>query len=281
MACMASPLEHAEGALSVRLGAGAPVFVLASTRDAARVSVGLSSAQSRVVRREAITLEGCLTEDDEEGEASVASAPEGDAACLFPDQESLDGSGGLPVPLGAPVRVVEEDGEWARVEVGARGGSLRGWMSANLVASDAPIAADWIGVALRTPLCMFPGRPEPRRPTIVLEEDPEEPPAPAIPAIEIERVFRMAMPGIQACYAARLNEVPDLRVTLEVLLLVDVDGRVSDATLTRGANADAALTRCILERMRRLRFPPPRTGTMNVRRTFQLTPPAESQGSGE
>ncbi len=279
MACLAAPLEHAEGALVIRLERGAPVFVLASSRDAARVSLGLSTAQSRVVWRDAITLEGCV-ESGTEGSASVAAAPEGDAACVFPDQESLDGTAGLPVPSHAPVRVVEEDGEWARVEVSAPGGSVRGWMGASLVARAAPAPADWMGVALRAAACLFPGRVDPRASADygVLPEDAGS--VPAVSPAEIERVFQSGMTHIRVCYEARLNEVPDLSVDMEVLLLVDADGRVSDADITRGERADAALSRCVLERVRRLRFPPPRAGTMNVRRSFQLRPPAP-QGSGE
>lgn len=277
MACLAAPLEHTEGALVIRLERGAPVFVLASSRDGARVSLDLATAHSRVVRRDAIALTGCA-ERDAEGSASVAGTPEGDAACVFPDQESLDATAGLPVPRGAPVRVLEEDGEWARVEVAAPGGSVRGWMSASLVTAAAPSAAEWIAVALGTPACVFPGRVDPRSSAPYREAPPDPGTAPALSPQEIERVFQSAMPHIRVCYAARLNEVPDLSVDMEVLLLVDADGRVSDADITRGERADAALSRCVLERVRRLRFPPPRTGTMNVRRTFQLRPP---QGSGE
>ncbi len=272
MACMAAPLEHAEGAFTMRMREGAPVFVLASSREAARVSVGLSTAQSRVVRRDAISLEGCVDEEPE-GEASVARTEEGDAACLFADQETLDPGAGLPIPAGAPVRVVEEDEDWARVEVGANGGSLRGWMSASLVAREPPSRADWIGAALGSGTCVFPGRVDPRTTTDIGGE-PDDLTAPPIPEIEIERVFRNGASQLWACYDARRSEVPDLTVTMEVLLLVDVDGHVSDASVTRGASADAALTRCVLERVRRFRFPPPRTATMNVRRTFQFHPPA-------
>lgn len=275
MACTARPVEHAEGELVVRLDAGAPVFVLSSSRDAARVSLGLSGAHSRVVPRDALSLEGCVEAVSAGAERGVGPAPEGDSACLFADQETLDPGAGLPIPSGAAVtQVLEEDGEWARVEVAVPGGTARGWMSANLVVASPSGDADWIGVALGSALCVFPGRPEPRRSASFREatEGASEPPS--IPPIEIERVFRNAMPQIQACDEARLGEVPDLAVTMEVLLLVDADGRVSDASITRGAGADAALSRCVLERLRRLRFPAPRTGTMNVRRTFTLRPPA-------
>ncbi len=271
MACLQQPFEMSEAAFSAHLNAGAPVFVLASSREAARVSIGLDSARSRVVPRDAIGLDGCVQAADMATERHVGSAGEGNAACIFADEETLDGSAGLPVPENAPVRVVEEDGEWSRVEVGALGGTVSGWMSSALVAQGAsPSAADWVAVAVGSPICDFPGRVDPRH-TADYQEDPEAP-IPTIPPEQIERVVREGTPQIWACYEARLAEVPDLRVQLEVLMLVDGDGQVQRASITRGARADEGLSECVIARISRWRFPSPRYGGVQVRRTFDLHP---------
>lgn len=273
MACLREPMEFAEGALTMQLGAGAPVFVLASSPDAARVSVSLATELSRVVPRDAITLEGCVREPSMRSASVIGTVADGDAACLFSDQETLDEGAGLAVPSGAPVRVVEEDGEWARVEVGARGGTLRGWMSAALVARGASTSTiDWLRVALNNMVCVFPGRVDPRS-TDAFREDEASNQVPTIPPMEIERVVRNGATQIQACYEARLSDVPDLRVQLEVLMLVDADGQVQRASITRGASADEGLSSCVIERIRRWRFPAPRIGSVEVRRTFDLHPP--------
>lgn len=274
MACLREPVELAEGALTIQLAAGAPVFVLASTREAARVSIGLESERSRVVPRDAIGLDGCTRDASMEADSHVGDAGDGNAACLFADQETLDESAGLPIPSGAPLHVVEEDGDWARVEVGARGGTLRGWMSTALVSSGASEAtADWLAVAVGERICAFPGRVDPRESDDFREGG--EDPVPSIPPAEIERVVRNGTSQIWACYEARLNDVPDLRVQLEVLMLVDGDGQVQRATVTRGASADEALSRCVIERVSRWRFPAPRIGGVQVRRTFDLHPPEQ------
>jgi hypothetical protein len=267
MACLRRAVQHQEGALSMRMQAGAPVFVLASSQEAARVSLGLATEHSRVVPRDAISLEGCGLDVPSQGARRIASTARGDVACLFADQETLDVSAGLPLPAGAPVRVLEEDGEWARVEIAARGGTLRGWMGADLVA-DGEGSPDWDAVALTSGHCVFPGRADPRQSTLDGSEAPPE--LPSIPAAEIERVLRNGAPEIQTCFEARRNERPDLRVVLDVVILVDASGRVSSARVTRGGDVDPPLTSCVTERVRRWRFPAPRFGSVELRRTFDL-----------
>ncbi|MFK7985565.1 MAG: AgmX/PglI C-terminal domain-containing protein [Sandaracinaceae bacterium] len=272
MACATEAIEHSEGSMTVRFEAGAPLFVLAATTEAARVSAALHSEHSVVVRRSALTTSECDPPAPASGSAYVAEVADGNVPCVFPDQETLDESAGLPVPAGAALEVEEEDGDWAHVRVFLRGTTVDGWVAGDLVTETAPGAPDWTGIVVSRDRCMFPGRPEaqPWQPATT-EGGPDIPP-PTIPAIEIERVMRQGEPQIQACYAARLNEFPELTVRLSILLLVDADGRVYNASITEGRTADAALSACALERVRRWRFPPPRSGAVNVRHTFDLRP---------
>lgn len=270
MVCTTGSVELAEGDLALTLEEGAPVFVLASSRDAARISLGLSTEHSRVVPRDRLSLEGCDRVESPRGASSIARATGGDAACVFPDQETLDEGAGLPVPPGAAVQVLEEDDGWSLVEIAAPRARLRGWIASELV-SDAPAsAADWVAAALGSDRCVFPGRGEARASNPWLEREEEGDPLPSIPQAEIDRVVASGMPQIRACYEARLSDVPDLRATLEVRIVVDPDGHVRDAAIVRGASADEALSRCVVERIRRWRFPAPRHGELQLRRTFQL-----------
>jgi TonB family protein len=270
MACAARSIELAEGELRMELEEGAPLFVLASSPEAARVSLGLTTEHSRVVPREAISLEGCEGAEGPGGESSIAVATRGDSACVFPVHETLDEGAGLPVPPGAAARVVEEDGGWSLVEIAAPRARVRGWIASELVSDEPASSADWIAAALGSDRCAFPGRGEARASNPWLEGEEEGDPVPSIPESEIDRVIASGMSQIRACYEARLAEVPDLRATLEVRMVVDPDGQVREAAITRGASVDAALSRCVIERVRRWRFPAPRHGEVQLRRTFEL-----------
>ena len=270
MACTTRAVVVTEGDLAMALEEGAPVFVLASSREAARISLGLSTEHSRVVPRDALSLEGCGGVAAPEGRSSVARPRDGDAACVFPDQETLDESAGLPVPHGAAVQVLEEDEGWSLIAIAGPRARVRGWMASELIAGEPASAADWVAAALGSHRCVFPGRGEARASNPWLEGEEEGDPVPTIPQAAIDRVVASGMPQIRACYEARLADVPDLRATLEARIVVDPDGHVRDAAITRGASTDEALSRCVIERIRRWRFPAPRHGELQLRRTFEL-----------
>ncbi|MEQ8454119.1 MAG: AgmX/PglI C-terminal domain-containing protein [Sandaracinaceae bacterium] len=271
MACLTRAARFSEGDLRVTLDAGAPVFVLASSTAAARVSVALDTEHSVVVPRSALAFDACAWPDAGEAERRVPRAPEGDAVCLFADQESIDGTAGLVVPTGAPLELLEADGDWARARVSWPGGRVEGWVDATLPRGETE-RPDWLAAALARGFCLYPGRPT-GRPWAGAGPEAGDPDVPSLPPAAIERVVRQYQIQIQACYEARLEAVPGLSVDLEVLLRVDADGHVDRAEVTRGASADEALTRCVMERVTRWRFPAPRHGSVQVRREFRLRPP--------
>lgn len=273
MACLTRAARFSEGALSIRLDAGAPVFVLASSSGAARISVALDTEHSVVVPRSALAFDACPWPDASEADGRVPRAPEGDAVCLFADQEALDGTAGLVVPTGAPLEVLEADGEWARARVSWPGGRIEGWIDA-ATPRDQAARADWLSAALARGFCLYPDRPT-GRPWAGDTAPEDGPVVPSIPPEAIERVVRQNQIQIQACYEARLNAIPGLSVDLEVLLRVDADGHVDRAEVTRGAGEDPALTRCVMERVTRWRFPAPRHGSVQIRREFRLRPPED------
>ncbi|MGE0786188.1 MAG: TonB family protein [Sandaracinaceae bacterium] len=274
MACLRSALDIEEAALRLHLDVGAPVLVLASSRGGARISIGLDMEHSRVVHPTSIDTESCDEPAPATQAGRIASVAAGDRACLFADQETLDESVGLAVESGLPARVREEDGEWVNVRVEVPGGYAAGWMSAEAFERGSPsVPESWDLAAIGGGRCLFPGRSNAEAHTDALElhEDPNAPPM--IPPEAIERVLRQGETQIRTCYEARLNEVPDLSLTMEILILVDPDGHVDRAEVTRGRTADDALTRCALDVARRWRFLPPRTGAVTLRRSFELRPP--------
>ena len=158
MACLTRAARFSEGDLRVTLDAGAPVFVLASSTEAARVSVALDTEHSVVVPRSALAFDACAWPDAGEAERRVPRAPEGDAVCLFADQESIDGTAGLVVPTGAPLALLEADGDWARARVSWPGGRVEGWVDATLPRGETE-RPDWLAAALARGFCLYPGRP--------------------------------------------------------------------------------------------------------------------------
>lgn len=278
MACLRAPVDFEEGDLRVHLDEGAPVFVLASGSGGARVSVALDMEHSEVVHATAIDTSECPVPTPEGGEsARVTAVSEGDRACLFPDQETLDETAGLAIPSGVGAALREEDDEWVRVRVSLAGGWAQGWAHVDAVEEGAPRGEiDWDVAAIGGGRCLMPGRSDLEANTDPLELRDDPSATPMIPPENIERVIRQGEPQINACYQARLNEVPDLAVTLEVQILVDPDGRVDDVALLRGGGADDGLTVCVREVIGRWRFYPPRVGAVQIRRTFALRPPSGS-----
>lgn len=271
MACLERAVEVTDGDLRVRLNRGTQVYVLASTARAARVGLGLVRDLSRVVPSDAIGVGSCGAASPEAGASHVGAAPSGDIACLFGDQDPLDETLGLRVPRGAPLRVLDEDGPWARVEIAGHGATLAGWIDATLVAhgaSQGPTEADWIRTARGRERCLFPGRPQLRTPT---QSELAASPEPSLPEREIERVVHDGEPGIRDCHRDRLVDVPDLSLRIDLVIHVDGDGLVQRVDVPRGGEVDAELTRCVIDRVRRWRFPPPRAA-MQVRRSFDLRP---------
>jgi hypothetical protein len=270
MACLTQPLEIREGALTITLASGAPVLVLASSQTAARVAIGLSTEHSVVVRVRRLAFDSCPGVTPASASSRVADVASADAACVYADQETLDGAAGQIVPPGAPAEILETDGEWARVRVSVEGGTVNGWMAASLIESGSG-AGRGFDAALGNGRCVFVGRVvgPPTRPPIQEEDRPQGTLTPE----QIARVIREGQLQLVGCYDTRRTDLADARVTLELILLVDEDGRVYEVRTPRGAEIDAQLTACALARARRWRFPPPGAGVLQVRHAFELGGP--------
>ena len=272
--CLTEPVEIREGDLRLALEPGQPVFVIAASADAVRVGVQPRREQSAVIWREHTSLDGCVTEAADADDAFVGSVGEGDAVCLFADQESLDGWAGVAVPARAATRVIEEEDPWALVEVRAPAGTVRGWMQLDLVErGDAGGAPVWTDAGHQAGRCVFPGRADGDVGQVARELEPEARPVPTIPPHEIERVVRENQQQVYECYEQRRRENPELSLRLEVVIVVDADGRVHDVGLPAGGRIDPDLTRCVVDSIMRWRFPAPRSGSVQVSRAWELRPP--------
>jgi TonB family protein len=74
---------------------------------------------------------------------------------------------------------------------------------------------------------------------------------------QISGTFRAAASDFRACYDARAKAKPGLKGAITVAGTVATDGRFGDVEIIDDELADAALSRCVLRRAKRLRFPAP------------------------
>jgi hypothetical protein len=229
-----------------------------------------------VIDREDLSLEGC-TDTLGAAERRVGAAHGGDTACLFPDQDPADETDGLAVPAGAPLEVIEDDGEWVRVRVMRAGSVIEGWMDATLVADASEDTPDWCACALRPDRCVYPGRSASAvQSRAWIERSDANAPMPS--STIFEDTLRAADPRVRGCWDELAPALrPERTARVEVRIDIDGDGQVSRAAVLRSENAPDALARCIAERVHRVRFPAPRSGVV-LRRTYAFDPePTDDQ----
>ena len=90
----------------------------------------------------------------------------------------------------------------------------------------------------------------------------------------VARVFRLAEPGIKACYDAQVERRPGLRGTISLSLVVATDGRVRHLTVEGDELAVPALTACVTAEVQKLVFPAPEFGgEADVRFPIRFEPP--------
>ncbi len=70
--------------------------------------------------------------------------------------------------------------------------------------------------------------------------------------------------SIRLCYERQLGRRPNLRGKLSVKFVIAKDGSVSSATSRNDTLKDDAVSSCVHERFRRMRFPEPRGGGIVV-----------------
>jgi hypothetical protein len=282
MLCLREPLAIDDGDLRIALEAGAPVYVIAGDATSARVCPVPDVAHGRVVDRSRLSLDGCTDEAGADAPRRVGPPRAGDEACLFADQDPTDESDGLAVAAGAPLAVLEEDGPWARVRVSRPGGTIEGWMDASLLADTGGtrIAPDWCACSLRPDRCVFPERaPSEVQSRAWVERAEEDLPVPSIEPFEA--ALRASDARIRGCWdELPADRRPSATARVEMRIEVDGDGQVGTAAVVRSTNSPESLSRCLLERVRRVRFPAPRTGVV-LRRTYAFDPAPAAEGDLE
>lgn len=77
---------------------------------------------------------------------------------------------------------------------------------------------------------------------------------------EIDRVVRQHLGQIRHCYEKALGTHPGLGGKLSVKFGIAADGTVSTSSVGHSTLANAEVEGCVVDRMRRLRFPPPKGG---------------------
>jgi len=77
---------------------------------------------------------------------------------------------------------------------------------------------------------------------------------------KVREVVRSQGPALQACYEQALAQDVTLSGGCTVRIVVDRDGTVGSASIHHSSLGSLSLQRCVLERVRTWRFPPPGNG---------------------
>ncbi|MBN2358884.1 MAG: zinc-ribbon domain-containing protein [Deltaproteobacteria bacterium] len=88
-------------------------------------------------------------------------------------------------------------------------------------------------------------------------------PTPSAPvdltADDVVRVVAERRPQLESCYTAVLKQYPGLSGGIEATIVINLRGRVGPVSISGGGDGAEQLARCMQQRMRRWRFPPPTT----------------------
>ncbi len=87
----------------------------------------------------------------------------------------------------------------------------------------------------------------------------------------IARVVKMGMGGIKFCYEMGLKRNPKLGGKVVVEFVISRSGRVSTARVAFSSLGDSEVESCIVRRILRFRFPPPKNGSVKVSYPFIFT----------
>ncbi|MEW5850461.1 MAG: AgmX/PglI C-terminal domain-containing protein [Myxococcota bacterium] len=88
----------------------------------------------------------------------------------------------------------------------------------------------------------------------------------------INRVIRARIAGFKACYENALKRNPNLKGKVTIGFLIDEQGGVADASVDEDTLADPEVARCVAHQFRRIRFPPPASGTVQGAFPFVFVP---------
>ncbi|MEQ8726618.1 MAG: TonB family protein [Sandaracinaceae bacterium] len=90
---------------------------------------------------------------------------------------------------------------------------------------------------------------------------------------EVLAVVGRASHSLSACYERMVDPAPRIRGTTIILLTIEADGRVSRARSLRSSLGRPEIDRCLVTKLRRLRFPT-RARAITVRIPFEFAGPA-------
>jgi hypothetical protein len=94
-----------------------------------------------------------------------------------------------------------------------------------------------------------------------------------IPEHKVERVMEQNQDAVLDCYSDALDDYDFLEGSLDMEIVVDLDGSVYEAYLSAGTLGSLAAESCILGKLERIRFPEPGGGRAEVSHSISLLPP--------
>jgi len=86
----------------------------------------------------------------------------------------------------------------------------------------------------------------------------------AVPGDVVKQVFRRNAKQLKYCYERELTKVPGLAGEMEVKFVIAASGYVSRSTVVASTMGNAAVERCVEQRVLRMRFPEPEGGGVAV-----------------
>lgn len=93
---------------------------------------------------------------------------------------------------------------------------------------------------------------------------------------QVASAFATARGDLKACYDARIEEKPSLSGSIVLSLVVAADGAIAHLDVADDELEDEPLRICLLDRAKRIRFPPPKYGgAAEVRFPLRFEPPAK------
>jgi len=94
-----------------------------------------------------------------------------------------------------------------------------------------------------------------------------------IPEHKVEKVMRDNQDAVLECYGDALDGYDFLEGLIDLAIVVDLDGTVYEAYMQGSTLGSLEAESCILDRIRRLRFPKPGGGRAEVSHSLSLAPP--------
>lgn len=127
----------------------------------------------------------------------------------------------------------------------------------------APVLAEPVLDEWEPPL-EIPEPPEPLEEPEPPVVDVDEPALGSVEAAVIKAVMTRNASGFKHCYEKALAQDPTLEGKVTLTFTIDASGKVSEAGVGTSTLGDAEVEKCMVNRLKKMRFPEPEAGSLKV-----------------